>query len=86
MFRWIRVLNGKMRIRNFSSPEISEESNLFDSDSDDDEFSQAYLESETYKELILIQDNSNFQLDNTTIKRDILFHNLFSVSSLHFRQ
>ena len=75
-----------MRIQNFSSLDISEERNLFHTDSNNDEFPQVYIESETEKELILIGDHSNFQLDNTTINRDILCPNLFLVLSLLIRQ
>ena len=62
--------NAAIRIRRFPSPNVSEESDLSDSESDS-VFSQTTIESETEEELILSEDESDAELD----------HNIPSTSS-----
>ena len=62
--------NAAIRIRRFPSSNVSEESDLSDSESDS-AFSQTTIESETEEELILSEDESDAELD----------HNIPSTSS-----
>ena len=55
--------NAAIRIRRFPSPDVSEESDLSDSESES-EFSGTTIESETEEELILSQDESDAELDD----------------------